>query len=514
MVTSRWVCAVLALASIVTARAWSQGVPGPDDEAAGSGEPAGSALVAPKDPKAREAWLHTRLDTAIATRPRLARARISAVVVDLQTGKELYARAADQGMALASNTKLLTSTAALELLGDGFRWRTAVYADDLDDATGLVHGNLYVRGRGDPTLTAADLDALAADVAARGVRQVDGRLVIDGSYFDTDTEPPRYADEPKERAGFRAPIASFEVARSAVTVTITPVPGAPAEVEVEPDAGSYVRLVKADVKTTPDQRTRIKIEDKPKGGHVELEVTGQIRPADGSYDARRRIDDPARFAGEVLLRRLAAHGVHVAHRALGAGEVPLAAKLLAAHDSAPLSEVLIEMNKHSDNYVAETLLKTLGAEARGTPGATWADGLAAARKALLGVGLTGTYRYENGSGLFGASEVSAHQLVALLRAAYGDYRIGPDLLASLPIGGEDGTLARRWRGRPAQGRVRAKTGTLDRVTTLAGYTAITGAHVLAFAILVNDIPAGQRNPSRAMADDMVDALVAYLEAGH
>ena len=82
----------------------------------------------------------------------------------------------------------------------------------------------------------------------------------------------------------------------------------------------------------------------------------------------------------------------------------------------------------------------------------------------------------------------------------------------MPAGGVDGTLARRWHGHPAAGRVRAKTGTLDKVTTLAGYVAVDGDHELAFAILVNDIPAGQRNASRAMADEMVDALVAYLEA--
>ena len=513
---------VLVLDSAGTRHAWSQGTPGSgsgsgsiEDEDAGA-EGSGKQLVAPKDPKARGAWLHAQLDAALIAHPQLAKAKIAAVVVDLQTGEELYARAADQGMALASCTKLLTSTAALATLGGGFRWRTAIFADDLDDATGTVKGNLYVRGKGDPTLSAADLDALADDVAARGVRTVEGQLVIDGSYFDTDVEPPHYSDEPKERAGFRAPVAAFSVARSAVTITVTPDPGGLAAVRVEPDAGGYVRVTKAEVQTVTDKRTRVKLESRPMKDHLELEVTGQIRPADGSWDARRRIDDPARFAGEMLRRALAARGVRITRHALGSGEVPLTAKLLAAHDSLPLSAVLVEMNKHSDNFIAETLLKTLGAEARAAaraaPGATWADGLAAVRAALLHVGLTGTYRYENGSGLFGASEVSAHQLVALLRGAYGDYRIGPQLIASLPVGGEDGTLAKRWHDRPARGRVYAKTGTLDKVTTLAGFAGVDGRHVLAFAILVNDIPAGQRNPSRAMADDMVDAMVAYLEA--
>jgi D-alanyl-D-alanine carboxypeptidase/D-alanyl-D-alanine-endopeptidase (penicillin-binding protein 4) len=227
---------------------------------------------------------------------------------------------------------------------------------------------------------------------------------------------------------------------------------------------------------------------------------------------RKRVADPLRFAGEVLRRALIEHGVKIRTRAIGRGAVPPAAKLLAAHDSPPLAEVLRQMNKLSDNYLAESVLKTLGAETRTTPGpATWADGRAALHAYLASIGMPESgYRADNGSGLFDATEVSARQLTAVLRAAYSDFRVGPDLIASLPIGGVDGTLAKRWRGRPASGRVRAKTGTLDRVTTLAGYFAIDSHHPLGFAILVNDIPPGQRASARTAADDIIDALAAYL----
>jgi D-alanyl-D-alanine carboxypeptidase/D-alanyl-D-alanine-endopeptidase (penicillin-binding protein 4) len=124
----------------------------------------------------------------------------------------------------------------------------------------------------------------------------------------------------------------------------------------------------------------------------------------------------------------------------------------------------------------------------------------------------GTYRADNGSGLFNATEVSAKQMVTLLRGAHADYRIGPDLAASLPIGGMDGTLAKRFKDSAAKGRVRAKTGTLATVATLAGFVGVDSKHPVAFAILVNDIPAGQKPAARAMADDMLDAVVAYLEA--
>ncbi len=480
-----------------------------DDEASGSG----AQLKAPSDPKTRDAWLVEHLTAALAAHPVLAHAKLAVVVTDLATGKQLWAHEPDKGMNLASNAKLLTSVSALATLGSGFRWHTAVYAAALDDRTGKLDGDLFVRGKGDPTLSVADLRALAADVAARGVRQVEGKLVIDGAYFDDKIEPPHYEEQKSERAGFRAPIASFGVQRSSVDVVVVPEPGGNARVRLEPDSGEYVVLGKHEVKTVTEGHTRVKVDTKLAPGKITIEVSGQIRPVDGSYEVRRRVEDPARFAGEVFKKLLAEQGVHV-KGGVAMGTVPVGAKLVAQHDSAPLAHVLREMNKLSDNYVAETVLKTLGAETRLTPGpATWADGTKAVQAYLATIGIpAGSYRADNGSGLFGASEVSAKQVVAILAAAYADYRIGPDLLASLPVGGVDGTLAKRWIGHPAKGRVRAKTGTLDKVITLAGYIAVTSAHPLAFAILAGDIPAGQRPQSRALADDMIDAMAAYLGA--
>lgn len=484
-----------------------------DEAAEGNGNGSGSALVAPKDAKARTAWLRDRLNAAILGRPMLGKARVTYVIRDLATGTEIATREPDAGMNLASNVKLLTSVASLAGLGGGFRWRTAIYVDADPDPTGTVAGDLYLRGRGDPTLSFGALDQLAADVAARGIRTVAGKLVLDLTYFDDKIEPPHYEEQPKERAAFRAPVASFGVNRSSITVTVMAEPGGAARVTVDPPL-DYIKITKQDVTSVLEGRTRLKLDHKQKKDVVELEITGRIRAGEGSWDLRRRVDDPARFAAEIFKKALTKHGVIIKKRAIASDAVPLTAKVIAHHDSPPLGDVVRFMNKHSDNYLAESILKTLGAELKGTPGpATWADGTAAARAQLAKLGLaTGSYRADNGSGLFAASEVSAKQLVTLLAAAHADYRIGPDLVASLPTGGYDGTLARRWHGKPARGRVRAKTGTLDKVTTLGGYIAVDPGHVLAFAILVNDIPVGQRPIVRGMIDEMVDAMAAYLGA--
>ncbi|MDB4961010.1 MAG: D-alanyl-D-alaninecarboxypeptidase/D-alanyl-D-al anine-endopeptidase [Myxococcales bacterium] len=491
----------------------SDHVPAPVDDDEGAGSGSGSALVAPALPAARAAWLAERMASAIAARPSLGRTKIAIAVTDLVTGEEVFAREADLGLNLASNTKLLTSIAALGTLGNGFRWRTAVFADPADE-TGTIAGDLYLRGRGDPLLTVAHLEELADELVARGIRAVEGRLVLDTSYFDDTVEPPHFDEQPKERSAFRAPVASLGVARSAATIKVVANPGGTATVTLEPDAGDYVQITKREVVSVTTGRTRLRIDMKPKRDHVEYEVSGQIRVGEGSWDLRRRVDDPARFAAEVFRRALAVRGISIRQRTIAIGLVPLTARLIAAHDSAPLPDVIRFMNKSSDNYVAESLLKTIGAETRTTTApASWADGVGAVRAYLATLGLApGTYRADNGSGLFASSEVSARQMVKLLAAAHGNYRIGPDLLGSLPIGGADGTLARRWHAQPAQGRVRAKTGTLDKVLTLAGYVAVDSQSPLAFAIILNDVPSGQRPIARAMVDDMVSVLAAYLGA--
>jgi D-alanyl-D-alanine carboxypeptidase/D-alanyl-D-alanine-endopeptidase (penicillin-binding protein 4) len=480
----------------------------------GSTDGSGNTLVAPKDPKARPKWLVEKVAAAITSRPTLAKSRVGYYIYDLQTKAELAGRDADKGFNLASNLKLLTTSAALHGLGGGFRWRTAVYTETEPDETGTIAGDLYVRGRGDPTLSVAALEQLARDVAAHGVRNVEGKLVLDTSYFDSVVEPPHFDEQPKERAAFRAPVASFGVNRGAVTVTVMAEPGGAARVTIDPRT-DYYKITKEEVTSATTGRTRLKVEQKPKKDHVELEVTGVIRAGEGSWDLRRRVDDPARFAAEVFKKALADEGVKIRKAGIGSGTVPATAKPIAHHDSPALLDVVRAMNKYSDNYVAESILKTLGAELKGTPGpATWADGLTAARAQLEKLGLApGSYTQGNGSGLYASSSVTPKQMVTLLARAHADYRVGPDFLASLPVGGYDGTIARRWAGKPAAGRVRAKTGTLDKVITLAGYVAIEPGHVVAFAIFTNDVLPRERRTARAAIDEMIDVIVAYLAPG-
>ena len=184
---------MLALVSIGTGMAYSQGsgsdtgsAAASDEEEVGNGS--GSALVAPRDPKARGAWLREKLGAALTGHPTLGKAKVAAYVVEVESGNPLFASNEGAGMNLASNAKLLTSVAALGTLGGGFRWRTAVYADELDEATGTIKGDLYVRGRGDPTLQPADL--APARGRHRGARHASRSRASSSSTRRTSTATP------------------------------------------------------------------------------------------------------------------------------------------------------------------------------------------------------------------------------------------------------------------------------------------------------------------------------------
>jgi D-alanyl-D-alanine carboxypeptidase/D-alanyl-D-alanine-endopeptidase (penicillin-binding protein 4) len=519
----------LALASIDArpARPQDAGEPAaapPADDPATADEPepgptaAGPASQAPADPGARKAWLTHELDAAIARRPALG--AVAVAIIDVTSGDPIYAHDATTGYNLASCTKLLTSSAALARLGPGFRWRTAIYADKFTPADGVVDGDLYVRGRGDPTLDDRALRELAIDLRRAGVRRVTGALVIDASYFDDVVEPPHFGDQPKERSGYRAPIAGFAVDESAVTVVIEPVPSGEgaAAIHLEPPVGDYVRIREAAVATVRDGRSRVRVDAVPRPHHLELTILGQVK-ADGGVDlTRRRVDDPIEFAAEALRAVLVDEDIAIGKR-VERGRVPRTAHQLVAHDSPPLADVIRRMNKLSDNFIAESLLKTLGAErrAQATPPntdpapATWADGQAAVSEFLVGeVGLAaGSFRAENGSGLYEASAVPALALARVVAHAERDFRWGPDLIASLAIAGVDGTLHRRLAGTPNTARVRAKTGTLAKVSTLAGLLAVDGRHPLAFAILMNSVPENGRAAARALQDEILIAALGY-----
>lgn len=467
----------------------------------------------PRDPSTRQEWLKNRLDE-VFNAPALAKAKISAIVVESDTGKPIYGRAEKTPLNAASNVKIVTSAAALALLGPEYRWRTTIAVAGPPSGPplpsgGEVTGDLYLRGSGDPTLAIEDLVTLVSDLAALGLRRVRGALIVDDTLFEGGYVPPAY-DQKNESTASRAPSSAASLNGNVVAVTVIPgaVAGAPAHVVVDPPSPYFT--IAGRVVTASTGPAAPAVDTKEDAAHTRVNVTGRIRVGADPRTFYRRVAQPSLFIGHTLKQLLERRGIAIAGGVRVAPAPATGLRVLAAHDSAPLAVAVHDLNKRSNNFAAEQVLRTMGAEIGGRPG-SWDKGLKAVGRYLTGIGIKqGTYTMTNGSGLYDSNRFSAEQIASVLRAAARDFRISAEFLASLAVAGTDGTIAHRMGGTLAERYVRAKTGTLANVSCLSGFAGSPGRMPLVFSILVNDIASAA--DARRAQDRAAELLVAYLEA--
>jgi D-alanyl-D-alanine carboxypeptidase/D-alanyl-D-alanine-endopeptidase (penicillin-binding protein 4) len=427
--------------------------------------------------------------------------RVGISVSDARTGEVLFAHRADVALNPASNEKLVTAATALRALGTDFRMLTGVYGRIEGDA---VVGGLFLKGGGDPTLRMADLVELAEALVDRGVRRVD-EVVVDGSYFDDRYLPPAFEQQPGEVAAFRAPVSALAVDGNAYELRILPgsSEGAPAVVRL--DASGYFDVTN-EVTTSAAGEPRVIADQRGSGERLTLRVRGTVPLGVRGVSYRRRVENPVPFAGHAFVEALRRLGIRTPVRVRTA-TTPGDAPLLTSRRSPPLAQILAALGKDSDNFVAEMVLKVVGAE-RSRPGRT-AEGAAAALALLEQAGVPrGAATVVNGSGLFDGNLVAASHFTKLLTHVYRDPALRNEYLAHLATAGVDGTLARRLRDVP-RGVVRAKTGTLGDAIALSGYVLGPGDESLAFSVLTNGVR-GKHGPARSLCDDTVRALVAHL----
>ncbi|TDC65465.1 D-alanyl-D-alanine carboxypeptidase/D-alanyl-D-alanine endopeptidase [Streptomyces hainanensis] len=450
------------------------------------------------------------LDRALAD-PRLDGARAGVVVLDAATGDTLYERGGDDRLMPASNTKLLTAAAALDILGPDHRYRTeAVGAGRIRG--GELRGDLYLRGSGDPTMLAEDYDAIAADVAARGITRVRGDLVADDTRFD-DVRLGRAWSWDGEADYYSAGISALTLAPDtdydAGTVYVSAAPGRAAgdrPVVTLTPANDHVAVVNRATTVPAGEPDTLSVTREHGAGA--LVVSGRIPVGAAPTTAWIAVDDPTAYATAVFADALAAHGVRVTGDTVLGRAAPADATPLAAHESMPLSELLVPFLKLSNNMHAEALVKTIGHRTAGR--GTWSAGLAAIQRYAAGLGMdTGGFRQVDGSGLSRMNLVPAAELATLLAAVRAEpwfddwYRALP--VACAPDRLVGGTLRSRMCGTPAAGNVRAKTGSLTGATGLSGYVTTADGRELVFSVLLNDYLSGSPK-------DIEDTVVAALAA--
>jgi len=453
-----------------------------------------------------EAALRARL-TEILEAPELDGARTGLHVRSVSDGHVLFDRNGQQLFNPASNMKLLTTAAALHHLGPSYVFKTEVRRDaNLVD--GVVRGNLYVKGYGDPTLTTEAMFGLVNEIALSGIRRVSGDVVIDDTFFDEVSEGPGWEDETGDPA-YAAPIGAFSVNFNTFVARVLPgpKPGAPARVEVWPD----VEMIDVRVEATtrgPRTRTRLWVgTSSPKPDQIEVVVRGAIA-ADRvrGYSVRRRVHEPTRFAGAMLMRLLQLRGIDVGGHLRIAPIPERGTVAVTTAYSRHLSDIISLLNKYSNNFIAEQILKTLGAELREAPG-TWAKGTAVLSDFLRELGVDDeAYVLGNGSGLNDVNRVSPSLITEVLMRMHQRFDVRPEFVASLAVAGLSGTIGSRFSDTAAVSRIRAKTGSLTGVSALSGYVTTRDDRVLAFSVMMN----GYEGSARRMWDlqDQIGVVLA------
>ncbi|MEV0230426.1 D-alanyl-D-alanine carboxypeptidase/D-alanyl-D-alanine-endopeptidase [Nonomuraea sp. NPDC050786] len=437
-----------------------------------------SSTAVALDPSAGVADL-TQDINKILSDSRLTIARAGVVVKSASTGEELYATDAGKLLTPASNTKLFTSAAAAETLGLDYRFPTTVLSTGRKVGSALT-GDLVLRGTGDPTMLAEDYDALAAKVAAAGIKVVAGRLVADDTWFD----PQRLGNDwswDDETAYYAAPISALTASpdrdydAGSVIVSVA-ADGDKVKVSTTPETG-YLKIVN---RATVGSETDVLIERQHNSRTVV--ITGTVKDP---YQEWVAVDDATAYVSSLFRDALSRHGVKVLGPTV-TGAAPQGAAELAEHESMTLGELLVPFLKLSNNIHAEILTKAMGRKVAGQ--GTWSAGLKVSTDFAKANGVQ-VINMRDGSGLSRRDGFSPGSIVQLLTAVRGKPWF-KTWYEALPIAGNaerfvGGTLRSRMRNTPAANNVHAKTGSLTGVTSLSGYVTSAEGEPLIFSIMLN-----------------------------
>ncbi|MBV8858108.1 MAG: D-alanyl-D-alanine carboxypeptidase/D-alanyl-D-alanine-endopeptidase [Acidobacteria bacterium] len=487
--------------------------------------PAPTPQTTPAAPQTLEE-LRARIRDLIA-RPEFAASRVAVKVASLDTGRVLFEQDSRKWMQPASNMKLYTVAAALDRLTPDYRFVTSVYAPARPDAAGTVRGDLVVYGRGDPTFAvrfnpegntdyAFAIDALAADVFAAGVRRVEGDLVGDESYFTGAPIPPGWEWDDLQWY-YGAEVSALTVNDNSVDLSVKPGAsvGSPARITLGPST-PLVTII--DRTNTSERGTTRDLSVNRAPGQNTIEIRGRLPIDDRGYTASLAVSRPAALFAAMLRASLERRGVVFTGQtrtvdAQGRADKPLPVSSLveiATRKSPPLSVIAAQTLKPSQNLYAELLLRTLGKVSGSTNPKLSSEeaGEQAVAKFLTQAGIDPSGLVMNdGSGLSRSDLVTADTTVQLL-VYMSRHRSGSEFRLALPVAGVDGTLRNRMKGTPAQGNVRAKTGTLGTATSLSGYLFSAAGERLVFSLMINN-PPRDANPRTEFTDAVAVLLASF-----
>ncbi|MCP8616210.1 D-alanyl-D-alanine carboxypeptidase/D-alanyl-D-alanine endopeptidase [Salirhabdus salicampi] len=406
------------------------------------------------------------------------------------SGELIYHHNGDIRLRPASNLKLFTAAASLSSLGEDYKFVTEIHTNGKQKGK-TIDGNVYLVGKGDPTLVKKDLQHLVKKLKNSGVDVIKGDVIGDDTWFDDVrySQDLPWTDEHTYYGGqISALTLSPDEDYDAGTVIIDIKPGnkmgETAKISITPKT-NYVKVVNK-TKTISESKQRDITVTREHGTNV-VTVEGEIPLGDQLYREWISVWDPTKYTTSLFKRLLEQNGIIVKGEAK-VGNKPSKSKMLMQHSSMPLSELLIPFMKLSNNGHGEVLVKELGKINRGE--GSWDKGIEVMEKELAKLGVnTSTLLLRDGSGISHVNLVPANELTKLLYAIQNE-KWFPTFFQSLPVAGQmdrkvGGTL--RYRFLDFAGNIQAKTGTLSTVSSLSGYVEGKKGKTYTFSILINNI---------------------------
>ncbi len=427
---------------------------------------------------------------------------LSVYVEDVESGEILLKWLSGKPRNPASTVKLLTTLASLDILGPAYRWKTDVFALG-EIADERLDGDLLIKGYGDPFLVSERVWQLLRRIRMAGVRDIDGDLLIDDSFFAVGDYDPGAFD--------KQPLRAYNVAPNALLMNFKVV-----RYWFEPDTAAGGVRVQLD---PPLDNLRVKNELRLSNGRCRGYQRGITINND---DAQKKVTFSGRFPNGcrryAMDRAVLSHNEYVyglfrtMWREAGGSfegnwknvELEPDVEALVSFESPPLSEIIARVNKHSNNVMARQLMFTLSAEVNGWPGTEMGGRQVLADWLTENRLETSKIAIRNGAGLSRNTRMTAAGMGALLRFAWQKPYM-PEFLSSMSIAGLDGTLSRRFRGSPLIGTAHLKTGSMDHVAAIAGYLQTRSGRRLAVVAMQN-----HDDVHRGPGDEVQEALLRWL----
>lgn len=435
---------------------------------------------------------------------KITNASIGIAVQRTKSGQSLYQYHANKEFTPASNNKLFTATAALLTLPSNFTFNTSVYANPLKINNHTINDNLYIKFTGDPSLTSSQLSNLIQKLKRTGISKVNGNIILIANRFSGQPYPQGWSNADTDYC-YAAPASSMNLNKNCMVISVNSTGNGKSTVKRLINTQS-IQIVNA-LKLVSNKEARSCAFKPYMTDRNVLHLTGCI-PNQAETRMSFAIINPALKTLNMVKDALQEKSIKLSGT-VKIGNLPSGLSVIADTSSASLNYLLKHMLLHSDNLYAESLARSVGYKINGvgsTDSATSA--ISATLRKDLGLN-TGPLVLKDGSGLSHLDKTSPEFLVNLLTKAYNDKQVGQKLYNALPRSGISGTLSYRMN-KTLQGKVRAKTGTLDGTVTLSGYVMTKKIHRLSFSIMINNLNKSQRNSARAFQNQVVKLFYEKL----